>query len=192
MRRIALPALAADRKDGGALLRTPKVGVWSRPPADGTLVEPGSLLGTLTQTRRHYDLIVPEGVSGRIRIESHDVMPVGYGETLVEVVPFSTLAAKTKPRAAGAAADGQRGTAVLAPTDGVFYRASGAGAKPYVSVGDRVVAGQPVGLIEVMKTFNPIAYGGAGFPEDAEIVEILVGDEAEVRAGQPLLIIKKR
>ena len=42
-----------------------------------------------------------------------------------------------------------------------------------------------------MKTFNPIVYGGAGLPDEAEIVEVLVPDEAEVRAGQPLVRVKK-
>ena len=42
-----------------------------------------------------------------------------------------------------------------------------------------------------MKTFNPIAYGGAGFPDEAEVVDILAADGQEVRAGQALLVLKK-
>jgi hypothetical protein len=42
-----------------------------------------------------------------------------------------------------------------------------------------------------MKTFNPIAYGGAGFPDEAEIVAVLVADAEEVRAGQALVTVKR-
>ena len=76
------------------------------------------------------------------------------------------------------------------PTDGVFYRSPAIDAKAYVQVGDRITTGQPLGLIEVMKTFNPIAYGGAGLPDEAEIVEIAAADGQEVRAGQALVIVK--
>jgi biotin carboxyl carrier protein len=53
------------------------------------------------------------------------------------------------------------------------------------------VAGQPVGLIEVMKTFNPILYGGGELPDEAEVVALAAEDESEVRAGQPLVIVRK-
>jgi biotin carboxyl carrier protein len=53
-----------------------------------------------------------------------------------------------------------------------------------------VKTGQAVGLIEVMKTFNPIAYGGLGLPDEAEIVEVLAADGQEVRAGQALFVVK--
>ena len=45
-------------------------------------------------------------------------------------------------------------------------------------------------LLEVMKTFNQIGYGGAGFPEDAEVVEVRVADRDEVRAGQVLVVVR--
>ena len=79
---------------------------------------------------------------------------------------------------------------VRSPTDGVFYRSPALDAKPYVAVGDRIKTGQPVGLIEVMKTFNPIAYGAAGLPDEAEVVEVVAADGQEVRAGQALVIVK--
>jgi biotin carboxyl carrier protein len=63
-------------------------------------------------------------------------------------------------------------------------------AKPYVGAGDRVTRGQPIGLIEVMKTFNPIAYGGAGLPDEAEVVEVVAADGQEVRAGQALVVVR--
>ena len=115
---------------------------------------------------------------------------VEFGQPLFRVVPQAAGEArgaggtKPAPRAAGGA------IAIVAPTDGVFYRAPATGAAPYVAPGDRIRSGQAVGLIEVMKTFNPIAYGGAGLPEDGTVVEVLVADGQEVRAGQALVLVK--
>jgi len=41
-----------------------------------------------------------------------------------------------------------------------------------------------------MKTFNPIAYGGPGLPDEAEVVEVLVTDGQEVVRGQPLVRLR--
>ena len=53
-------------------------------------------------------------------------------------------------------------------------------------MGAVVEAGQPIGLIEVMKTFAHVRYGGEGLPARARIVRVLVEDGAEIGAGDPL------
>ena len=45
-------------------------------------------------------------------------------------------------------------------------------------------------MVEVMKCFNQITYGGPGLPESGQVTGILVEDAAEVRFGQPLFRIK--
>ena len=192
MNATTLPVIVANDPDGGTLLRAPMVGVWSGPPPNGTFVEAGSCVGRLTQLGHRFELVLPDGVSGRVELGARqkDGAPVEYGEILLRIVPFAVSAsggAATLPEISHQAAGG---LTVFAPTDGVFYRAPAKGARPYVVVGDRVIAGQPIGLIEVMKTFNPIGYGGAELPDEAEVVEVLVADEAEVRAGQPLVLVK--
>ena len=82
------------------------------------------------------------------------------------------------------------GFTVTAPTDGVFYRRPGPDAPPFVDVGARVRNGQAVGLIESMKTFNQILFGGAGYPDDGEVVDIAVEDAEEVRSGQVLMVVR--
>jgi biotin carboxyl carrier protein len=79
---------------------------------------------------------------------------------------------------------------VSAPTDGVFYRGPSPEAPPFVEVGSRVSKGQPVGLVEVMKTFNQIVYGGPGMPDEGEVLEIRCEDGAEVSAGQVLIVVR--
>jgi len=175
-----IPALRGKDAKGVGTLRAPKLGLYADHPQNGSLVEPGSSIGTLTQLGNRYLLVVPDGVAGRVVFAGRpqDRLPVGYGETLFGITAF----------AAGSA---RNSLEIVAPTDGVFYRAPAIDAKPYVAVGDRVTVGKPVGLIEVMKTFNPITYGGTGFPDEAEVTEILAADAQEVRAGQALVVVKR-
>lgn len=183
-----MPLLARREADGSIALRAPRVGVWSAAPAAGTLVGPGSPAGALVQLGRREALVVPDGVAGRVEIDPHidRKVGVGYGDVLFVVRP-----AEAVPTAEGTTSErGRRGKVLPSPTDGVFYRSPSPGAAPFVSPGDRIATGQPVGLVEVMKTFSPIVYGGPGMPDSAEIVELLVSDGEEIRAGQPLIAVR--
>jgi biotin carboxyl carrier protein len=189
----ALTVLASTDADGGTTLHAPKLGIWSDHPRDGAVVMPGSEIGTLTQAGRRYSLLIPAEVAGRVAISGtrQDALPVEYLEALCRVIAMASSPVELTSSGIGAAQPVRGALAITAPTDGVFYRSSSAGAKPFVAVGERIGLGRPVGLIEVMKTFNPIAYGGAGFPDEAEVVEIVAADGQEVRAGQALVVVKK-
>jgi acetyl-CoA carboxylase biotin carboxyl carrier protein len=187
-----IPLLVETQADRGTVLRAPKIGLWSNRPAAGSGVVPGSSAGTLTQLARRYTLLVPEGVEGRVVYETRGeaAVPVEFGQPLFHVEPHAAGEAPARAKG-GKTARAATGTLeIVAPTDGVFYRAPSAGAAPYVAPGDRITSGQAVGLIEVMKTFNPIAYGGPGLPDEAVVVAVLAGDGVEVRAGQGLVSIK--
>jgi hypothetical protein len=190
MSRPTIPLLAAADPGGGTLLRAPKVGEWSDHPQNGVPLEPGSAAGTLTQIGRRFVLLIPDGVAGRVELigGAAGSLPVEFGQALFRVTPLPDGEARAGGERIVAARGGA--LAVLSPTDGVFYRAPATGARPYVAAGDRVSTGQPVGLIEVMKTFNPIAYAGMGLPDEAVVVEVLATDGQEVRAGQPLVVVK--
>jgi biotin carboxyl carrier protein len=47
-----------------------------------------------------------------------------------------------------------------------------------------------LGLVEVMKCFNQITYGGPGLPERGEIVKILGPDTGEVQFGDELFWVR--
>jgi hypothetical protein len=187
-----IPALVGRDAQGGDVLRAPKLGLYAGRPRDGFLVEPGVPIGTLTQLRHRYVLVVPDGVTGRVATTGRvkDAFPVDYGETLFALTAISgSIGASTAGDATAVVA--RNALEVVAPTDGVFYRAPAVDAKPYCVVGDRISVGRPIGLIEVMKTFNPIFYGGAGFPDEAEVVGVLAADAQEVRAGQALIVVRR-
>ncbi|MBR6411940.1 MAG: acetyl-CoA carboxylase biotin carboxyl carrier protein [Alphaproteobacteria bacterium] len=76
------------------------------------------------------------------------------------------------------------GNYIRSPMVGVAYLAKDQNSAPFVAVGDTVVVGQTVCLIEAMKTFNPIKAEKAG-----QITEILIETGNPVEYNQPLFRI---
>lgn len=76
------------------------------------------------------------------------------------------------------------GHTVDSPMVGTFYSASSPTAKPFVSVGDSVSAGDTLCIIEAMKMLNQIESDKAG-----TIKAILISNEEPVEFGQPLFVI---
>lgn len=74
--------------------------------------------------------------------------------------------------------------AVLSPMVGTFFRAPEPGKPPFVELGDRVQAGQILGIVEAMKLMNPIEA-----ERDGIVAEILAGNAEFVEFGQPLLAL---
>jgi acetyl-CoA carboxylase biotin carboxyl carrier protein len=68
---------------------------------------------------------------------------------------------------------------------GVAYLAPEPGAPPFVTVGQNVVAGQTLLLIEAMKTFNQIKA-----PKDATVTQVLVQNSTPVEYGEVLMILE--
>jgi len=184
--------------DGGGLLnvRSPRVGCWREIPRPGSFLGPGARVGLLEVLNRTFVLRLPETAAGRIvaGLPDRRSVPVEYGQRLFQLGEFerpvgddATAGDASVPEAA------QVGTHVIvAPTDGVFYLRPSPEAPPFVEVGQELKAGQPVGLVEVMKTFNQILYDGAGSSGTVELVEVRCTDGEEVRAGQVLLVARER
>ncbi|ERM84583.1 hypothetical protein P872_24510 [Rhodonellum psychrophilum GCM71 = DSM 17998] len=73
---------------------------------------------------------------------------------------------------------------VKSPMIGTFYRTANPDSDPFVTVGDRVVAGQTVCIIEAMKLFNEIESEISG-----KIVKVLVENATPVEYDQPLFLV---
>jgi acetyl-CoA carboxylase biotin carboxyl carrier protein len=86
--------------------------------------------------------------------------------------------------AAGTDAAGHPG-AVKSPMVGTAYLAPEPGKPSFVSVGDKVSAGQTLLIIEAMKTFNPIKAPKAG-----TVAKILVENGQPVEFGEPLMVVE--
>mgnify|MGYP001811925035 CR=1 FL=1 len=193
---LLVRVVAAD--DGRVGVLSPGVGWWSAHPHPGALLGPGSRVGLLASLHRRFALVLPDGTAGRTvgTLPRKWSVPVEYGEVLFELAPVDPNDEASTRGGAGALghpadADLPEGSwAVVSPTDGFFYRRPSPGAEPFVEVGSRIRSGDPLGLVEVMKTFNQILYGDPGFPEEGEVVAIRVGDAEEVRAGQVLMVVR--
>jgi len=101
--------------------------------------------------------------------------------TAVPAAAVGSVEVAQAPAAAPAAPSAEAAPAsglfeVLSPMVGTFYRAPAAGADPFVSVGDRVEAGQTLCILEAMKLMNELQSDVAGVVreiavENAEPVE---------------------
>lgn len=186
--------------DSGALrVLAPGVGWWSEIPHQGALLGPGSPIGRLYQLNRRFRLVLPDGVSGQVTdgLPAHRVMAVEHGQLLFRLAPVRSDGLEVPGADEYASLGHPSGAdlptgarAIVSPTDGVFYRKSSPDAPAFVEPGQKIGLGQPVGLVEVMKTFNQILYEGPGFPDQAEVVEVRAEDAEEVRAGQVLVVVR--
>jgi len=76
-------------------------------------------------------------------------------------------------------------TTIEAPMPGVFYRRPDPDEDMFVDVGDHVEEGDVIGLIGVMKNYNEIESSVSG-----TVTEILVENESDITAGDPLIEIE--
>ena len=74
------------------------------------------------------------------------------------------------------------GYAVTSPMVGTFYHSTSPAEPPLVEVGDRVEAGQLIGIIEAMKIMNEITTDRGG-----TVIEIVAPNATAVEYGSPLI-----
>ena len=74
---------------------------------------------------------------------------------------------------------------VASPMVGTAYLAPEPSARPFVEVGAQVRTGEPLLIIEAMKTMNQIPA-----PRSGTVIQILIEDGQPVEYGEPLMIIE--
>lgn len=109
-------------------------------------------------------------------------LEVGTTRVFLRREPSATAPIAVRPTAATIETGG---TPIAAPLTGVFYSRPSPDQSPYVSVGQQVVPGEVVALIETMKMFNEVLADVAG-----EISAIVAEDNQLVEAGQPILFLR--
>lgn len=182
-------ALIARRDDATAFaLRAPGPGIFTPALAVGELVAPGARLGELSVLGRAIAVVVPAGAASGIAVEiPATAHAVGYGDALAVIDP--ALQHGATAQAAASTATAVDGLVFRAPTSGRFYRRSAPDKPPFVEDGTPLTVGSTICLLEVMKTFHRVTYGGAGLPDTARVVRVLVADGDDVNAGDPLLAL---
>ena len=105
---------------------------------------------------------------------------------IVATVPQSVApTAEGAAAAAAAVAADENGVYVTSPFVGTFYRSPSPDNDPFVEVGDEIVVGQVLCIVEAMKLMNEIEAETAG-----TIVEVLVENGKPVEYGDKLFRIE--
>lgn len=192
----ALDALVEPRGDRTIELRAPRPGVFVSRIGQGDLVTAGSLIGDLVVLGRAIAVLAPRAAGSiaatgiAVQLATAASRAVGYGDVLVTLDPSLQRDAGA-PGEAPAVAQPSVGRLVFrAPTSGRFYGRPAADKPPFVTEGTQLAPGATICLLEVMKTFHRVTYGGPGLPDTARIVRVLVADGDDVNAGDPLLALE--
>ncbi|HET7717616.1 MAG TPA: acetyl-CoA carboxylase biotin carboxyl carrier protein [Bauldia sp.] len=114
--------------------------------------------------------------------------PPAHAAAPAPVAAAAPAAHPAAPAAAAAPAAPQEaeiaGETVKSPMVGTAFLSPEPGAKPFVSVGDAVKAGDTLLIVEAMKVMNPITAPSGGI-----VKKILVGDGQPVEFDQPLVVL---
>ena len=128
-------------------------------------------------------------------MEEKDLLNLEYGHddkyisltrnTAVQTIAVPQVAPAATPAPASASAATSSGKLETSPMVGVFYSAPSPNDPPFVKVGQKVEAGDTLGIIEAMKIMNPLEATQSGIIE-----EILVKNAEVVEFGQPVIRYK--
>jgi acetyl-CoA carboxylase biotin carboxyl carrier protein len=187
--RPSAVAVAEAAGDGKVQLRSPLVGLWRGAPPRGALVGPGAALGEVDVLGEHHLLVAPAGVAGVVvstPAGGRAELPVAHGDELLVLDPHAA-GEVAAAEAAAATHTPEGGLVFRSPSGGRFYSRPSPAEAPFVEPGTELSAGQTLCILEVMKSFHRVAYGGAGLPERARVRAVLPADGDDVEAGAPLL-----
>ncbi len=178
-------------QEGTLIILSPVVGMADGAPRVRVFLNPLDRVVPVKILGKRFALRLPRDCQGRVTevFIPNEYGPIAYGQPLARLDPrASEAAAEGGPSAVGT--DTSEGGANLltipSPSEGIFYRRPAPDAPPFVEEGAEVHEGSVLGLVEVMKCFNQITYGGPEFPDKAKMVKILADDAEEVAFGQPL------
>jgi len=187
----AIAELLVEREGESLRLLSPAAGHFTRARDAGEALSPGADAGTLLVLGQALHLRVPEGIYGLVAGARPERVrePVGHGQVLYELTPLE--GAGVAGTADASAAEESAGPVLRSPQAGRFYQRPSPDQEPFVQVGDLIEDGQPVGLIEVMKTFTHVPYRATGgLPPRARVVRLVAGDGADVSEGDALVEVE--
>jgi biotin carboxyl carrier protein len=113
----------------------------------------------------------------------HDLALLGaHGPRAAETGAPSAALAHTEKSAGDV-----QGLVFRAPLAGRVYFRPSPDKPRFVESGGVITRGTTVCMLEVMKSFNRIGYGGESLPERARVAGFLIADGADVELGTPIL-----
>jgi acetyl-CoA carboxylase biotin carboxyl carrier protein len=124
-----------------------------------------------------------EGLRVRVARQAVTQVVAGGGASHVPAIPTVAPAPAAIPL--DVADPAKHPGVVTSPMVGTAYRASEPTAKPFVDIGSMVKVGDPLLIVEAMKTMNQIPS-----PRGGKVTQILFEDGHPVEYGEPLMIIE--
>jgi len=145
-----------------------------------------ALVRELAELLSSNDLNEIEVEDGERKIKVRRDAPQAFVAAAPQAMVAAPSAAPAAPAAAPQAAPEQDvgGEAVKSPMVGTAFLSPEPGAKPFVSVGDTVKAGETLLIVEAMKVMNPITSPKAG-----TVKAVNVSDGQPVEFDQPLVVL---
>lgn len=174
---------------GTTALHIPRPGLLRGMPKLGEVIGPGEICGELEVLGEHHALMVPRGARGAVTFLASDrgraKVAVGAGERIY-VLDESAGGVASAVAHAGVETRAESGLVFRAPLGGRYYARPTPNDPPFVTEGAEIQSGQTVALLEVMKTFNRVRFGGPDLPERAKVLRVIPKDGDDVLTGDPL------
>ena len=144
------------------------------------------LVRELADILNDTDLTEIEVEQGTLRVRVSRQKDFGGYAPQMQMAQYPAQSSAPQPQAMAApvVASGPEAGTVPSPMVGTVYLASGPDAKPFVEIGQTVVEGETLLIIEAMKTMNQIPAPRAG-----KVKKILVDNAQPVEYGEPLVVI---
>lgn len=151
------------------------------------LILDDGLMRKLADMMRDTGLSELEYSDGDRKLRLSRGAPVAVAAPVYAPAPVAAAApaAEAASIVAAPAGDAAHPGAVKSPMVGTAYLSPEPGKPVFVSVGDKVAAGQTLLIIEAMKTFNPIKAPKAGV-----LARIVVENAQPVEFGEVLMVIE--
>jgi len=164
-------------------VRAPMPGQFIPEIGAGDLVTPDEVIGHLVVLGR--SIAITAGAVRGLAVDPGEPRPVAYGDRLFAIDLEATIDATDPAIAVLAPSTGE--LVFRAPTSGRFYGRPAPDKPPFVTAGAELATGATICLLEVMKTFHRVSFGG----ERARVLAVLVSDGDDVNAGDALLALER-
>ncbi|GHA41224.1 acetyl-CoA carboxylase, biotin carboxyl carrier protein [Amylibacter ulvae] len=137
---------------------------------------------TELQVKREYG----DDKTLNVRVTRQTAMTVAAAPQMVATAPTAAPAAAPAATETASASDpADHPGAVTSPMVGTAYLQPEPGAAAFISVGQKVAAGDTLLIVEAMKTMNQIPA-----PKGGTVKRILIEDGTPVEFGTPLVIVE--
>ena len=127
------------------------------------------------------------GSNTQVSLPHQNVPQSNYAQFPGQMASFAApqMPAALSETATSSNADVPEGRVIKSPMVGTFYRSASPTSKTFVELGQEIVAGEVICIIEAMKMFNQIESDHSG-----KVVKILVENGQSVEFDQPLMIVE--